>query len=162
MARKVFFSFHYDNDVWRANVVRNSWVTKPDTATAGFMDAADFEELKRQGDAAVKKWIDDQLVSTSVTAVLIGSETLERPFVQYELKKSYERGNGIIGIYINDIKDSKGNTPTHCSIYGVEMGKDANGGTVYFSSVQVYDWIANNGYDNLGNWVEAAAKAAGR
>ncbi len=162
MARKVFFSFHYDNDVWRANVVRNSWVTKPDTATAGFMDAADFEELKRKGDAAVKRWIDDQLIGTSVTAVLIGSETLQRPFVQYELQKSYERGNGIIGIYINDIKDSKGNTTTRCSIYGVELGKDEKGSTMYFSSVKVYDWTADKGYDNFGNWVEDAAKAAGK
>jgi len=25
-----------------------------------------------------------------------------------------------------------------------------------------YDWVGNNGYDNLSSWVEAAAKAAGR
>ncbi len=93
MARKVFFSFHFDNDVWRANVVRNSWVTKPNTATAGFMDAVDFEELKKKGKTAVENWIDDQLIGTTVTVVLIGSETLQRPFVQYELKKSCERGN---------------------------------------------------------------------
>jgi len=30
MARRVFFSFHHERDVWRANVVRHSWVTKPD------------------------------------------------------------------------------------------------------------------------------------
>ncbi|MDL1957599.1 MAG: TIR domain-containing protein [Candidatus Desulfofervidus auxilii] len=26
MARRVFFSFHYERDVWRANVVRNTIV----------------------------------------------------------------------------------------------------------------------------------------
>lgn len=162
MARKVFFSFHYDNDVWRANVVRNSWVTKPNTASAGFMDKADFEELKRKGDTAVKNWIDEQLSGTSVTAVLIGSETLERPYVKYELQRSYERGNGILGIYINNIKDASGNTTTRCSIYGVEVGKDDNGTSVYFSSYKVYDWINDDGYNNLGDWVESAAKDAGR
>ena len=50
MARSVFFSFEY-GDVWRAMVVRNSWVAEGREA-AGFIDAADFEELERQGDAA--------------------------------------------------------------------------------------------------------------
>ncbi len=162
MARNVFFSFHYDNDVWRANVVRNSWVTKPNRASSGFMDSAEFEELKRKGEAAVRRWIDGQLLGTSVTVVLIGSETLQRPFVKYELQKSYERGNGIIGIYINEIKDNKSQTTDKCSIYGVELGKDANGNIVHFSSLNVYSWFGDNGYTNLGDWVETAAKAVGR
>jgi len=48
MARRVFFSFEYEQDVWRANVVRNSWVTQGKEA-AGFIDAAAFENLKNQG-----------------------------------------------------------------------------------------------------------------
>lgn len=67
---------------------------------AGFIDHAEFEKLKREGEAAVKRWIDDQLFGTTVTVVLIGSETLNRPFVQYEIKKSIERNNGIIGVQI--------------------------------------------------------------
>ena len=84
MARRAFFSFHYENDVWRANIVRNSWVTKPDTEAAGFVDAADFEEVKKGGDAAIKKWIREQLSGTSVTVVLIGSETNSRDYIKYE------------------------------------------------------------------------------
>ena len=68
MARKVFFSFKYD-DVARAMIVRNSWVTQD---SAGFIDKADFEEVKRKGDAAIKKWIDEQLKGTTVTVVLVG------------------------------------------------------------------------------------------
>ena len=45
MARRVFFSFEY-SDVSRAMVVRNSWVAQGKVA-AGFVDAAAFEELKR-------------------------------------------------------------------------------------------------------------------
>jgi len=70
MVRRVFFSFHYEKDVWRANVVRNSWVSKPDRESAGFIDAADFEKLKKQGEEAIKRWINGQLEGTSVTAVL--------------------------------------------------------------------------------------------
>ncbi len=55
MARRAFFSFKY-KDVSRAMVVRNSWVTQGKEA-AGFIDSADFEKLKRQGDTAIKNWI---------------------------------------------------------------------------------------------------------
>ena len=62
MARKVFFSFKYE-DVSRAMVVRKSWVMQGRDA-AGFIDAADFEKVKRQGDTAIKNWIDNQLKGT--------------------------------------------------------------------------------------------------
>ena len=65
--KKVFYSFHYDNDVTRAWVVRNSWVTKPNRTSSGVIDKAEFEKIKKDGDAAVKRWIDSQLIGTSVT-----------------------------------------------------------------------------------------------
>jgi len=163
MARRAFFSFHYENDVWRANIVRNSWVTKPDTEAAGFVDAADFEEVKKGGDAAIKRWIDKQLEGTSVTVVLIGSDTSNREYVKYELQKSYQKGNGMLGIYIHQLKDRNGNTSSKGSNMFGEIGKDASGNPVYFSSdYTCYDWVDNNGYTNLGSWIEAAAKKAGR
>lgn len=159
MARKVFFSFHYDNDVSRANVVRNSWITKPDTAAAGYIDHADFEKLKQRGSQAVKDWIDDQLYGSSVTIVLIGSETLTRPFVKYELEQSYKRRNAILGIYVNNIRDLQQNYSTRCSTYGIEIGKDTYNRAVNFDSFPIYDWINDNGYQNLGTWVESAIKS---
>ncbi|MGH7856257.1 MAG: TIR domain-containing protein [Candidatus Binatia bacterium] len=78
MARRVFFSFHYERDNWRAGQVRNSWVTKPDRESAGFWDAAAWEEVKKRGDDAIKRWIRDQMAGSSVTAVLIGRDTSTR------------------------------------------------------------------------------------
>jgi len=103
MARRVFFSFHYERDIWRANVVRNSWVTQ-DREAAGFWDASLWEEAKKQGDEAIKRMINRGLENTSVTAVLIRSETASREWVQYEIKRSYERLNGLLGIFIDGIK----------------------------------------------------------
>ena len=81
MARRVFFSFHYDNDINRSMTVRNSWVIQGKEA-AGFIDKAEFEQIKRQGESAIHRWIDRQLEGTSVTVVLIGSETFNRiPFM---------------------------------------------------------------------------------
>ena len=163
MARRSFFSFHYENDVWRANIVRNSWVTKPDREAAGFIDAAAFEEIKKGGDAAIKKWIDQQLNGTSVTVVLIGSETSNREYVKYELQKSYEKGNGLLGIYIHQVKDSNGITSTKGSNAFGPIGKDASGNDVYFSiAYPTYDWVGDDGYNNLGKWIEEAAKKAGK
>src|SRR2546425_4093289 len=107
MARRIFFSFHYERDGWRAGQVRNSWVTK-DRESAGFWDAAAWEEVKRKGNAAIEKWIDDQLKGTSVTVVLIGAETASREYVGYEVKQSHIKGNGMLGIYIHNMKDTSG------------------------------------------------------
>src|SRR5437867_4935474 len=98
MARRVFFSFHYERDNWRAGQVRNSWVTR-DREAAGFWDAAAWQEVKSRGDAAIRNWINEQLHGTSVTAVLIGAETASREYVLYEIKQSVARGNGLLDIY---------------------------------------------------------------
>ena len=64
VARRVFFSFHYERDVQRASVIRNSWVTKPNSEEAGFIDAANWEEVKKKGEPSIKAWIDRQLDGT--------------------------------------------------------------------------------------------------
>jgi MTH538 TIR-like domain (DUF1863) len=88
MARRTFFSFHFERDNWRAAQVRNSWVTK-DREDAGFWDAAEWEKVKKKGQEAIERWIDDQLKGTSVTVVLIGTETSNREYVGYEIKQSH-------------------------------------------------------------------------
>src|SRR4051812_33175697 len=102
MARKVFFSFHYQRDLWRVNVVRNSTVVEG-KAAVGFSDASLWEEAKKKGDAAIKKLIDDGLNGTSATVVLIGAETANRKYVTYEIEKSLEKGNLLIGVRIHNI-----------------------------------------------------------
>jgi len=163
MARRTFFSFHYDNDVWRATNVRNSWVVKGEKDAAGFVDHADFEEVEKKGEAAIKAWIRDQLAGTSVTVVLIGSETSYREYVKYELQQSFAKGNGLLGIYIDGIEDSSENTSKRGSNHFGEIGKDSAGKPVYFSvAYPCYDWVADNGRANMGSWIDAAAKKAGR
>ncbi len=111
MAKRVFFSFHYD-DVkdFRANVVRQHWVTKPNREAAGFFDASIWESNKKSGSVALKRLINGGLENTSTTCVLIGSGTYLRPWVRYELLKSLKKGNNIVGIHINSIKCKKGLT----------------------------------------------------
>lgn len=106
MARRVFFSFHYQDVIdFRANVVRNHWLTKPDREAAGFFDASIWETAKRTSPLAVKRLINKEVQNTSVTVVLIGSETYLRRWVRYEIIKSMAKGNHIFGVHINGIVD---------------------------------------------------------
>lgn len=128
MARKVFFSFHYD-DVTRANVVRNSdVVTRKYEKAARFYDKSLWEEAKKQGAQAIKRMINGGLDGSSVTCVLIGQETWCRPWVRYEILKSMARGNGILGVQIHDVGfDPKGGllsfaqslTPQTAGLFGL-------------------------------------------
>lgn len=105
MAKRVYFAFHYDDVInFRANVVRNHNVTSG-VEKAGYYDASIWEEAKKKGDLALKRMINSELGNTSVTAVLIGSGTFARRWVKYEIFKSIERGNRVIGIHINAISD---------------------------------------------------------
>ncbi|SRR6266403_1156867 len=104
MARRVFFSFHYSHDVWRANQVRNCNVVAG-TDTAGFFDHSEYEEAKRKGSDGIKRMILKNLRNTSVTVVLIGTETASRPWVKYEIAQSIAQKNGLLGIYIHHLKD---------------------------------------------------------
>jgi hypothetical protein len=110
-ARGVFFSFPYETEIWRASQVLNSWVTKPNREAAGFWDAAAWEEVKKKGEEAIERWIDKQLEGTSVTVVLIGAETSERRYVQYEMNQSWNKGNRLIGIYVHNLKEQIGGIP---------------------------------------------------
>jgi hypothetical protein len=110
MARRVFFSFHYQRDIWRVNVVRNHATLKSGYQEAGYWDCSLWESMKRTGENSLKRLINSGLQNTSVTVLLIGTETSERKWVKYEIEKSYERGNGMLGIYIHNIKDRNGIT----------------------------------------------------
>lgn len=164
MARKVFFSFHYKRDAVRAAQVRNSnVVTNKAIETSEFIDAADWESIKRNGPEAVKRWIANQLHGTSVTVVLIGAETSKRDWIKYEIEESLKRGNGLLGVYVHNCPlwdkscDTKGVNPFD------NITITRNGATQRLSQLyKTYDWVYEDGRNNLGNWIEAAAKQAGR
>lgn len=71
-------------------LVHNSWGTQG-KETAAFI--------------TVHKCIDEQLNGTSVTVVLIEWETINWLFVKYEIYESLDKGNGVVGVYIHNIRD---------------------------------------------------------
>ena len=153
MARKTFFSFHFEGDAWRAGQVRNSNVIPVECET-GFMDACDWEEVKKKGAPAIEQWIASQLEGTSVTAVLIGTETADRPWVQHEIIESWNRGNGLVGILIHNIRDQNSETasPGRNPLNEIKLPD----GTSLAAVCRTYDWVTYNGRANLGSWIEEA------
>lgn len=163
MARRVYFSFHYERDVMRVSQVRNSWVVRPGKEAQPFLDKAKWEEIKRKGDDAISKWIEEQLNGTSVTVVLIGAETASRRWVRHEIKRSHELAKGMLGIYIHNVKDPIKGTDTKGQNPFNSWKITKNGREVSFAEMYpTYDWVADDGYNNLSKWVEDAATAAGR
>jgi len=160
MTRKVFFSFDFDRDAWRAGQVRNSGVTRDN---AGFLDAVDWETVKKKGSDEIKKWIDNQLIGTSVTVVLIGAKTSESYYVKYELEQSWKKGNGILGIYIHQIKNSDSSTDTKGNTSFGDIFTNSYDNKKYFHDrFPTYDWVDNDGRNNMDKWIETAAKSAGK
>jgi hypothetical protein len=139
MARRVFFSFDFSRDLWRVNVVRNTGAI--DGISAGGFGSGSLQEDAKSGDA-IKRLIDEALQTTSVTVVLIGAETANRPYVSYEIEKAIERGNPIVGIRIHNIKDENGNIDPPGA---VPAALNKIGAPVY-----------NYEYGKIGEWVEHA------
>lgn len=170
MARSVFFNFHYQPDIWRVNTVRNHFMTRGGYNQSGYWDHSLWEEVKKDGELALKRLINKGLKDTSVTVVLIGAKTSQRQWVNYEIEKSHEQGNGMLGIYIHKIgnqegkKDDRGANPfdnftvEHPSSSAYMKKTHVSMSTIY----PTYDWVLNDGYNNFSTWVENAAKAAGK
>lgn len=193
MAKRVFFSFHYQDVIdFRANVVRNHWMTKPDREAAGYFDASVWETAKKQGEIALKRLINGALDNTSNSCILVGSETYMRPWVRYEIMKSFRRGNHLFAVHVNSVKGKNGSAkplgPNPFEYLGVTYSDDGRTGTLWEKSgatwtkyeqidgcadfsvqvgpaycgkgfnlsnfYRIYDWVANDGYNNFSGWLK--------
>lgn len=155
MARKIFYSFHFDNDVMRVQQVRNMGVVEGNTPVS----PNNWEEVKKKGAAAVEKWIDDNMSGKSCVVVLIGTDTHKRPWVTHEIKKAWEDGKGLLGIHIHNLtcpnngKCTMGTNPF--DQFTFKQGDKAVTPKVYDpKSTDAYNDIAAN----LSAWVESAIK----
>lgn len=108
MARKVFFSFHFALDYWRASQVRKMGALEGNEPVSD----NDWETIKRGGDPAIERWIAGQLKGKTCAVVLVGAQTASRPWVKYEIKKAWVDGLGVVGIRIHGLKNHAEQTST--------------------------------------------------
>jgi hypothetical protein len=154
MARKVFHSFHYQRDSWRVQQVKNMGVVEGQP----LLSSNQWEEIKKGGDATIKKWVNEQMSKKSCVVVLIGSQTAGRKWVKYEIEKGWNDGKGVVGVYIHNLGDSAGNTDykgrNPFADFTLKDGKKLS------DVVRAYDPPSTSAYktidDNLEGWVEEA------
>lgn len=164
MPRRVFFSFDFD-DVWRVNQIRNigaiSDEDKPCTPN-------EIEEVRKQSDEAIKRWIHEQMHGRSCVAVLIGPHTRHSKWVLYEIEYGWNQGKGVFGIYIHNLRDQHGKTAIKgqnpFSAFELEVHNflgQPQSKTIPFDSVaRVYDPPSENPVsyiaERLETWIEDA------
>lgn len=160
MARKVFFSFHYKPDNWRASQVRNIGVVEGNTPVAD----NDWEAVTKKGDQAIKDWIAKQLTGRSCTIVLVGAATAGRKWINHEIIRSWDSRKGVLGIYIHNLKNSSGNQADKGGnpFSNITVGKT---GPKLSSIVKAYnppytasDTVYTHIADNISDWVEEAIR----
>ena len=117
----------------------------------------EWETLKKTGDKAVEKWIDDAMEYRSCVIVLVGSETASRHWVQFEIKKAWEKGKGLLGIYIHNIKDPRTGT---CKQGENPFDRFTVDGQKLSDLVRCYNPNSNDAYNDIANniesWIEYA------
>ncbi|MEJ3652526.1 TIR domain-containing protein [Actinomycetes bacterium KLBMP 9759] len=163
VARRVFYSFHYDLDNWRVQTVRNINSIEPQPK----LSSNDWETVWRQGDRAVEAWIARQMQGKSCVVVLIGSQTASRRWVRHEIIKGWNDKRGVVGIHIHNLKDSSGRQASKgvnpFDSITLDDGSPLSGRVQcydppYSDSASVYAHIAGN----IEAWTEAASSARGR
>jgi hypothetical protein len=121
------------------------------------VSANTWEQVKRFGTAAVERWIDANMKYRRCVVVLVGEETADRPWVQYEIKKAWRDGKGIFGVYIHNLKCMR--TRSTCTRGPNPFDRFTIGAADMSSIVPCYD-PGINAYEriaaNLETWVQAA------
>lgn len=154
MASTVFFSFYYDEDWSRMWNIRNCNKFKDELEDVGTFQSRDkWESVRLKTDTAIQNWIDEGLKYSGVTIVLISGDTWERDWVKYEIEESERQEMGLLGIRVHNMKDLNGN-------YGVS-GLNPFSFADINKDYPVYDWVNDNGYNNINAWVDSAAQSAG-
>lgn len=159
MARRVFYSFHYDADKDRVAQVRNMGVVEGSPIASD----NDWESIKRGGDRAIQAWIDSQMSGTSCCVVLIGATTAGRKWVTYEIESAWRQGKGVVGVHIYELKNLRGEK-TSKGANPLDYAFTAGGHRVsafaktydppYVDSKAVYANIATN----LAGWIDEAIR----
>src|SRR6266576_2374280 len=108
---RVFFSFDYSEDLWRASVVRNRWIDDPSLAAGGFWDSR-FVDGQPAESGAIDRFVDEQVDEADVTVVLIGAHTASCEHVLHAIRRSAELGRGMLGIYVDQCRNRYGSTGT--------------------------------------------------
>jgi len=102
MGRRIFISFQHDDLQQVRGFILLKWNKYVEF---DFVGRYLIRRIDSRDQAYISRKIMEQLDGTSTTVVLIGKKTAESEWVNYEIRKSLERGNGVLGIRLKDVGD---------------------------------------------------------
>lgn len=156
MARRVFYSFDFGKDAWRVSQIKSIGVVSGQK----ILHANEWETVKRGGAAAIKRWIDQSMKGRGVVVVLIGERTARRRWVKYEIKKAWEEGKALLGVYVHRLKDGAGTQsrkgPNPFSAFTVGHRKLSGIVNVHLPPYQGSKNVYSHIEQNLSQWVDEA------
>lgn len=157
--RQVFYSFHYAPDCWRAATVRSIGAIEGNRPAPD----NDWETVTRGGDAAIERWIKEQMKYRSCTVILIGSQTANRKWINYEIIESWKAGMGVVGIHIHGLKNNAGLTTTKGNNPFDYLNFDNGNGKALSTVAKCYDpggVDSKERYDWISKYLSAAVEEA--
>jgi hypothetical protein len=143
MARRIFISYQHQDRNQAKGFHLLKWNKNVDVEFVGrhLLDPVDSNN-----ENYIRSKILEQLKGSSVTVVLIGKETHESEWVQYEIESSLKKDNpnGILAIRL----PSSGSLPADSPV----------GKALHDAGAEIIDWDPHK----FADAIERAAKAAGR
>lgn len=103
MPRRIFISFSHDdiNQAKGFNLLR--W--NPNVPVE-FVGRHLLSPVESENEQYVKSKIREQMDGTSVTVVLVGEHTAESEWIDFEIRESRDRDNGILGIRVKGAENA--------------------------------------------------------
>ena len=155
MRHNVFVSYHHDNDQWYRNKFEEFFSKQYDIIVSKSVQIGDINP-SLPTDRIRQKIRDEYLRDTTVTVILIGSETWKRKHVDWEIGSSirqtqYSSRSGLIGILL----------PSYHEYYNTDYGKYFDNeipprlsDNLKNSYASIYEW-SDNPYE-VQNWIDEA------
>jgi hypothetical protein len=153
LAHRVFISFHHQNDdsyrkIFEFRFANRFGVVAPNAVSDGDINPyADDETIRR-------RIRDDYLRDTTVTVVLVGTETWGRKHVDWEIASSLRdtrlnRRSGLLGIILPSHPAYRRRGPVDSATLPARLADNVDCGYA-----QLYDWSEDEG--DVSQWVHQA------
>jgi hypothetical protein len=142
MAKRIFISYNHKDQMKAKGFNLLQWNKNVDVEFVGrhLLDPVDSKNKDY-----IRSKVVEQLTGTSVSVVLLGSETADSDWVKWEIDKSIEKKNGILAIKLDDtVPDPPANSPV--------------GEALQRAGAEVIGWEP----DKFQDAIDRAFKAAGR
>lgn len=93
MSRSIFISYDYNDRAWRDNL--SKWQSQGQLGT-GLKMTFERDDLRQGGDSAIKNEINAMIQGCDTVLVIVGNNTHNRPWIDYEVSVANARHKKVL------------------------------------------------------------------